>query len=178
MTSKDPSGDLPFWAKYLCQQQVSQRVEPHVLEDDLLANLSSNSFISNLHNQQESVMAVSIMNLESMLQNFVNQSSDIQGAALVSLDGLSLASCLASGMDEERVSAMSATMLSLGERICQELVRGDIERLFVEGKQGYAALVGCGEDSVLLVMASTSMKQGLLMLEIKRITAELKSALG
>jgi uncharacterized protein len=123
-------------------------------------------------------MAVSIMNLESMLQNFVNQSNDIQGAALVSLDGLSLASCLSSNMDEERVSAMSATMLSLGERICQELVRGDIERLFVEGKQGYAMLVGCGEDSVLLVMAAAAMKQGLLLLEIKRITAELKTALS
>jgi uncharacterized protein len=123
-------------------------------------------------------MAISIMNLESILQNFVNQTNDIQGAALVSLDGLSLASSLASGMDEERVSAMSAAMLSLGERICQELVRGDIERLFVEGAQGYAVLTGCGEDSVLLVMASSTVKQGLLMLEIKRIVSEVKNALS
>jgi uncharacterized protein len=68
-------------------------------------------------------------------------------------------------------------MLSLAERIGMELSRGPIDRIYVEGDQGYGILSSCGEDAVFLVLASQSAKQGLLMLEIKRALAELKLAL-
>jgi predicted regulator of Ras-like GTPase activity (Roadblock/LC7/MglB family) len=123
-------------------------------------------------------MGINVAKLESILQNLVTSTSDVQGAALVSPDGLPLASTLPSGMDEERVSAMSAAMLSLGERIGNELARGAIDRLYVEGDKGYGILTSCGEEAVLLVLASKAAKQGLLMLEIKRVTGDLKAALA
>jgi uncharacterized protein len=104
----------------------------------------------------------------------VTLSPDIQGAILVTPDGLPLAAHLPIGMDEERVSAMSAAMLSLGERIGMELVRGVIERVFVEGTEGFGVLTSCGEDAVFVVLASKAVKQGVLMLEIKRAVTELK----
>jgi predicted regulator of Ras-like GTPase activity (Roadblock/LC7/MglB family) len=123
-------------------------------------------------------MGINVAKLEGILQNLVTSTSDVQGAALVSPDGLALASSLPSGMDEERVAAMSAAMLSLGERIGTELVRGTIDRLYVEGDKGYGILTSCGEEAVLLVLASKAAKQGLLMLEIKRVTSDLKVALA
>jgi len=123
-------------------------------------------------------MSINVAKLEGILQNLVTSTPDVQGAALVSPDGLPLASTLPSGMDEERVSAMSAAMLSLGERIGNELARGVIDRLYVEGDKGYGILTSCGEEAVLLVLASKAAKQGLLMLEIKRVTGELKTALS
>ncbi|HEY9697444.1 MAG TPA: roadblock/LC7 domain-containing protein [Trichocoleus sp.] len=122
-------------------------------------------------------MAISTEKLTSILHNFVTSTNDIQGAALVTPDGLPLAASIPSGMDEERVSAMSAAMLSLGERIGSELARGNIDRIFVEGDKGYGILMNCGEDAVFLVLASSSAKQGLLMLEIKRALSELKQIL-
>jgi uncharacterized protein len=115
--------------------------------------------------------------IAGILQNFVSSTADVQGAALVSPDGLPLASSLPGTMDEERTSAMSAAMLSLGERIGQELARGNVEKVMVEGDNGYGILIGCGEDAVLLVLASQSAKQGLLMLDIKRTVTEIKAAL-
>ena len=123
-------------------------------------------------------MGINVAKLEGILQNLVTSTSDVQGAALVSPDGLPLASTLPSGMDEERVSAMSAAMLSLGERIGNELARGAIDRLYVEGDKGYGILTSCGEEAVLLVLADKKAKQGLLMLEIKRVTEDLKAALA
>lgn len=123
-------------------------------------------------------MPINVEKLTSVLQNFVSGTSDVQGAALVTPDGLSLASTLPGGMDEERVAAMSAAMLSLGERIGGELNRGTIDRIFVEGGNGYGVLTSCGEDAVLLVLASAAVKQGLLMLEIKRAVSELKLLLS
>lgn len=119
-------------------------------------------------------MPINTIKIEGILQNFVSGTSGIQGATLVSPDGLSLASVLPGGMDDERVSAMSASMLSLGERIGIELSRGDIDRIYVEGSKGYGILTSCGEDAVLLVLANETAKQGMLMLEIKRLVAELK----
>ena len=123
-------------------------------------------------------MAINTEKLGLSLQNFVSGTSDVQGAALVTPDGLPLSSTLPGTMDEERVSAMSAAMLSLGERIGQELVRGTIDRIFVEGDKGYGILVSCGDDAVLLVLADQKVKQGILMLEIKRIVVEIKAILN
>lgn len=122
-------------------------------------------------------MAVNIEKLNLVLQDFVSGTSDVQGVALVTPDGLPLASTLPGAMDEERVSAMSAAMLSLGERIGKELARGIIERIYVEGDKGYGILISCGEDAVLLVLADQKAKQGMLMLEIKRIVSEIKQIL-
>lgn len=119
-------------------------------------------------------MAINTEKLSIVLQNLVTATSDVQGAALVTPDGLPLAATLPGGMDEERVSAMSAAMLSLGERIGQELARGSIERIFVEGDKGYGVLTSCGDDAVLLVLADRKAKQGVLMLEIKRVVEEIK----
>jgi uncharacterized protein len=115
--------------------------------------------------------------IDGILQSFVSGTINVQGAVLVSPDGLPLASSLPPGMDEERTSAMSAAMLSLGERIAQELARGNVEKIIVESDNGFAVLVGCGEEAVLLVLANIAAKQGLLMLDIKRAVVSIKAAL-
>ena len=122
-------------------------------------------------------MAINTEKLGYILQTFVSTTADIQGAALVTPDGLPLAANLPGQMDEERVSAMSAAMLSLGERIGDELARGAIDRIFVDGGEGYCVLTSCGAEAVFLVLASASAKQGVLQLEIKRAVAELKLVL-
>ncbi|MBD1920171.1 roadblock/LC7 domain-containing protein [Microcoleus sp. FACHB-831] len=122
-------------------------------------------------------MPINTAKLQSILQNFVTSASDVQGVALVSPDGLSLAATLPGEMDEERVAAMSAAMLSLGERIGSELSRGTIDRIYVEGDKGFGILTSCGEEAVFLVLASKAAKQGVLMLEIKRVLPELKTLL-
>jgi uncharacterized protein len=122
-------------------------------------------------------MAINSEKLGYILQTFVTTTADVQGAALVTPDGLPLAANLPGQLDEERVSAMSAAMLSLGERIGDELSRGGIDRIFVEGSDGFCILTSCGEEAVFLVLASRLAKQGMLQLEIKRAVAELKLVL-
>jgi len=121
---------------------------------------------------------INISMLQDELQNFVSGSAEVQGAILASPDGLALASVLPVGMDEERTAAMSASMLSLGERIGRELARGSVDRIVVEGEKGYGVLVGCGVEAVLLVLASSAVKQGILFLEIKRAVAKITPLLA
>ena len=103
-------------------------------------------------------------------------SPDIQASAVVSVDGLIIASALPSSVEEDRVSAMSAAMLSLGERISLELRRGDLDQVYIRGDNGYVMLTSVGQDAVLTVMANVNAKLGLIFLDIKR-TADTLSEL-
>lgn len=98
---------------------------------------------------------------------------DIEASAVVSVDGLIIASSLPAGVEEDRVSAMSAAMLSLGERIANELGRGILDQLYIRGEEGYVFLMSVGEDAVLTVLARKQAKLGLLFLDMKRTAAEL-----
>jgi len=95
-------------------------------------------------------------------------SPDIQASALVSADGLIIASALPANVEEDRVSAMSAAMLSLGERISLELRRGELNQVYIRGDNGYVLLTSVDNEAVLTVMANSTAKLGLIFLDIKR----------
>jgi hypothetical protein len=101
-------------------------------------------------------------------------SPDIQASAIVSADGLIIASALPRNVQEDRVSAMSAAMLSLGERISQELRRGNLDQVYIRGDNGYVMLIAVGEDAVLTILAGVKAKLGLIFLDIKRTAAALE----
>ncbi|MGQ9625886.1 MAG: roadblock/LC7 domain-containing protein [Anaerolineae bacterium] len=98
---------------------------------------------------------------------------DIEASAVVSVDGLIMASALPADVEEDRVSAMSAAMLSLGERIASELGRGILDQVYIRGENGYVFLMSVGEDAVLTVLARKQAKLGLLFLDMKRTAEEL-----
>jgi predicted regulator of Ras-like GTPase activity (Roadblock/LC7/MglB family) len=98
---------------------------------------------------------------------------DIEASAVVSVDGLIMASSLPAGVEEDRVSAMSAAMLSLGERIASELGRGVLDQVFIHGKGGYVVLSSVGQDAVLTVLAREQAKLGLIMLDMRRAAEDL-----
>lgn len=100
-------------------------------------------------------------------------SGEIDAAALVSVDGLSIASSLPVGTEEDRVSAMSAALLSLGERISTELGRGKLEQVFVRGMTGSVVLTAVGEEAVLTVLARKDARIGMIFLEVQRAAQDL-----
>ena len=85
---------------------------------------------------------------------------------------------LPGGIEEDRVSAMSAAMLSLGERIAGELGRGVLDEVYVKGERGYVILRAVGEEAVLTVLARQKAKLGLLFLDMRRASEELATILG
>ena len=111
--------------------------------------------------------------LENRLREMQSSSPDIEGSAIVSVDGLSIASALHKNIEEDRVSAMSAAMLSLGERIATELGRGVLEQVYIKGEKGYVLLMAVGEEAVLTVMARQEAKLGLILLDMRRAVEDL-----
>lgn len=103
---------------------------------------------------------------------------DIEASAIVSVDGLIMASALPADVEEDRVSAMSAAMLSLGERIASELGRGGLEQVYIRGNEGAIVLTSVGEEAVLTALARPDAKLGLIFLEMRRAAEDLAKLLA
>jgi predicted regulator of Ras-like GTPase activity (Roadblock/LC7/MglB family) len=100
---------------------------------------------------------------------------DIIASAVVTADGLSLASALPSDVEEDRIAAMSAAMLSLGERIAAELQRGTLEEIYIRGDEGMVLLTSVGKDAVLTALSRNEAKLGIMFLEMRRAAADLEA---
>jgi predicted regulator of Ras-like GTPase activity (Roadblock/LC7/MglB family) len=111
------------------------------------------------------------------LRDLQASSTDVEASAVVSVDGLTMASALPSDVEEDRVSAMSAAMLSLGERIASELGRGTLDQVYIKGQSGYVILMSIARDAVLTVLAREGAKLGLLFLDMRRAAEDLSKLL-
>jgi predicted regulator of Ras-like GTPase activity (Roadblock/LC7/MglB family) len=112
------------------------------------------------------------------LRDMQANTPDAQASAVVSVDGLIMASSLPAGVEEDRVSAMSAAMLSLGERIAGELGRGTLDEVYIHGDEGYVLLMAAGTNAVLTVLAREQAKLGLVLLEMRRAAQDLGHLVG
>ncbi|MGD8554418.1 MAG: roadblock/LC7 domain-containing protein [Anaerolineales bacterium] len=111
------------------------------------------------------------------LRDLQASTPDVEASAVVSADGLTMASALPTDVEEDRVAAMSAAMLSLGERIAGELGRGALDQVYIRGKMGYVLLMSVGENAVLTVLAREQAKLGLLFLDMRRAAEDLTGLL-
>ena len=115
--------------------------------------------------------------LDRAIHGLLAQTREIEAAAVVSFDGLPMASALPPSMDEDRVAAMSAALLSLGERAAQGLGRGELSQVYIEGETGTVFLVSADNEAVLVAVAAAGAKVGMMLYEVRRAAAAVAEAL-
>jgi uncharacterized protein len=106
--------------------------------------------------------------LAAALDDFLAVSPDVEGAAIVSPDGFPIASALPAHVEEDRLAAMSAALLILGERSASELGKGNLAQIFVEGPHGHVVIMAAGDSAVLVAVTSRSAKIGLVIFEMRQ----------
>jgi predicted regulator of Ras-like GTPase activity (Roadblock/LC7/MglB family) len=109
--------------------------------------------------------------LDRAIHGLLSATPEIEAAAVVSFDGLPMASALPQSMDEDRVAAMSAALLSLGERAAQGLGRGELSQVYIEGDNGTVFLVSADDEAVLVAVAAKGAKVGMMLYEVRRAAA-------
>lgn len=116
--------------------------------------------------------------LSAALDEFLAVSPDVEAAAIVSADGLPIASALPADVEEDRLAAMSAALLTLGEKAAEGLGKGDLAQVFVEGETGYVVLMAAGPHAVLVCVTSRSAKVGLVLFEMRRGASEIATVMA
>src|SRR3954447_2614461 len=109
--------------------------------------------------------------LDRAIAELLAQAPEVEAAAVVSFDGLPMASALPVTMDEDRVAAMSAALLSLGERAAEGLGRGGLNQVYIEGEHGTVFLVSADDEAVLVAVAAKAAKVGMMLYEVRRAAA-------
>lgn len=115
--------------------------------------------------------------LRSILRELNSYSHDIEASACISSDGHIIASVLGPEVDADRFGAMCASLLALAHRSAQEIQRGSLKLVLVEGEQGEMLLVQAGPDFILAVAAKPSKNLGMIFLESKKTAQKLLAAL-
>lgn len=131
---------------------------------------------SHRHSEPEYPMS-RVDDLNKVLKTLQNSSPGVEASALISSDGLMIASALAKDMDETRVAAMTATLLSLGSRAANELRRGEVSEVIVRGADGYAVMLSAGRGALLLVLATEATPLGLIFFDMREAVKGIKTIL-
>lgn len=150
---------------YISEEKIEEAIESEILEEGERGD-------------EVMVTKFKVEELNSLLKSLLDVSPDFETAALVSSDGFVIASQMPEGANDEKLGAMSAAILSLGERASQELGKGNLETVFVEGENGYVLLSSVSDDMLLVVGTSKYAKLGLVFYELnslKKSIAELVS---
>lgn len=115
--------------------------------------------------------------IKSRLAALESLTPELEAAALVSVEGLMIASSLPEALAEDLVAAMSAAMLALGERIAADLSRGKLSQVYIKGSDGYVLLMAVDEGAVLTALTGDEAKLGMVFLDMQRAVADLKQLL-
>jgi predicted regulator of Ras-like GTPase activity (Roadblock/LC7/MglB family) len=105
--------------------------------------------------------------LASILNELNSSSPDIEASAVISVDGLTMASAIPAGLDEDSIGAMSAAILSMGNKTAQELVIGKLEQVLIMGATGYVVMVYAGNETILIALVKPDAKLSLTFLDVK-----------
>ena len=124
------------------------------------------------------ILMFPISQAQELIQDFVTKTLDIQGAILTISEKIPPIYFFSSKLDRQKEKAAITNALSLIDCLKRDLniglVERIVERITVEGQEGYWILVACDDNLNLLVLASKDKVKGWLFLEIKRLVEKIK----
>jgi len=106
---------------------------------------------------------------DEILKKFIAANPEVKAAAIISVEGLPIASALPQNVDETRISAMTAALLSLSERAIIEMRKGNFDQLHIKGSEGYLIVMQAGLNAVLTVSTTKDVRLGLILLDCSRM---------
>lgn len=115
--------------------------------------------------------------VRSVLRELNSFSSDMEASAAITTDGFVIGAVLGDGVDEDRFAAMCASLLALADRAADEIKRGRLKQVLIEGDSGLMLLVHAGNDAVMAVAAKPSKNLGMILLEARKSALKIKAVL-
>ena len=113
--------------------------------------------------------------LVSILKEMEDKDPEIEGSVLIRTDGLILATALPSEIDHDLAAAMCASVLSVSQRVFQELKKGTVDNAIIRGENGVLMLISVTEEIVLGALGRKDANLGLMLVEMKRAAEKIKN---
>lgn len=109
--------------------------------------------------------------IEHYLKQLIRNIPEINAAAIISDEGLPVVSVLPSGLDENRVAALTAIISTISIKSIREMRLGSFRDAHIKGKEGYLFIFSVGKNAVLYVSTTKEISHrfGLILLECSQI---------
>jgi len=116
--------------------------------------------------------------LRNCIESLRNAVPDLKGVLLASSEGLPIAYSLANDGDPNRLAAMAAAALNLGNRISEAVETGAFTEVNVRGSEGSLFVYTVGNKAVLAVVGPKNSNAGLIHLEARSTSSEIAGLFG
>jgi len=107
------------------------------------------------------------------LRTLRTSTPEIIGAVVVNMDGFVVSAVIPSEVDDELIGGMAAALIGVGERIATDLMRAQMEQVYIRSPKGYVIINAITDQSALVLLVTREAKLGLVFLELRRVVEEL-----
>ncbi|MGB9750074.1 MAG: roadblock/LC7 domain-containing protein [Caldisericia bacterium] len=115
--------------------------------------------------------------IKEKFNKLLENDKTVESLILISKDGLPISSTL-SMEEEEKIAALSASLVMLGERAIEDFKKGEFEEIFAKGKDGYIFIYNISPNIALLGILNNEAKLGLIRLELRNLVNDLREIVG
>ena len=117
--------------------------------------------------------------LAEELETLLSQSSDIEGAAVVGVDGLVYSAKMPHrDMDEDLTGAVTAAIYALSARSVRQLKRGESIRTLVQGTDGDILVTTIDKRTLFVGLTAKDVNLGMAFAEARTISSRLREVLS
>ena len=100
---------------------------------------------------------------------------DVEGAALITRNGLLIASQLSEDIKGETLAAMAAAMTGAAETAIRELKKSSPDRIIVESKNTKLITMGAGKQAILACIVNPNAQLGLVLMQMNKTVLAVKN---
>lgn len=122
------------------------------------------------------------LKLSSPLEDIMTllQDTDLEGAAVISIDGMLYGDTFSAtgAVDQDLLSAVGASLYTLGERSVRELRRGNLRHVLVQGTDGHIIIMMINPSTLLLALVSPTTKIGMALAEVRALAVKIAENLS
>nr|MDO8116632.1 roadblock/LC7 domain-containing protein [Candidatus Sigynarchaeota archaeon] len=112
------------------------------------------------------------------LKNLRQNVEGIEASAVVSKEGLIVASDLGEGVSEMHIAAMAAILLSTAENVLVELKKGTLDVCIIQGNEGKFILMDAGMDFILATVLDSFTRMDLAFVEMRNTAKHIAETAG
>ncbi len=117
--------------------------------------------------------------LAEHLQTLLDESSDIEGVAVVGVDGLVYSANMPlRDMDEDLTGAVAAAIYALSARSVKQLKRGDLWRTLIQGDDGNILVTVINHQTLLVALTPKNVNLGMAFAEARAMAEKLADVLS
>ena len=110
-----------------------------------------------------------------LLQTLHENIDGIRSSAIVSAEGLIVQSILEEGISDIKLAAMTATILSVAERVLIELKSGILDVCIIQGDEGNFIVMAATPELIVAVCLDVDARMDTCFIEMRKVSEQIRS---